>query len=57
MKLNAPTQVVFLVSAALAVLALLVALGTSIPAVSENALWFALAGYGLLAAANLFKGL
>ena len=57
MKLNAPTQIIFIISAILAILALIAALGISIPFVSGNALWIALAGYALLAAGNLFKGL
>lgn len=57
MKLSAPTQIVFYVSLVLAVLALLTVLGVSIPVVSGNALWTALASYAILAAGNLLKGI
>ena len=57
MKLSAPTQLVFYVSLVLAVLALLAALGISIPVVSGNAMWTALISYGVLAAGNLLKGM
>lgn len=57
MKLNAPTQIVFIISAVLFILALAVTLGVSIPFISGNVLWVALASYAILAAGNLFKGL
>ena len=57
MKLNAPTKVVFLISLALAVLALLLALGVAIPIVAGHAIWVALAAYVVLAAGNILKGL
>ena len=57
MKLNAPTKIVFLISAVLAILALLPMLGVSIPAVASKTTWVALSGYAVLAAGNLFKGL
>ncbi|MBT5558311.1 MAG: hypothetical protein HOJ88_00335 [Proteobacteria bacterium] len=57
MKLNAPTAIVFYISLVLAVLALLTVLGVSIPVVSGNALWVALAAYAVLAAGNILKGL
>ena len=56
MKLSAPTKGVFYISLILAVLALLTVLGVSIPVISGNALWTALAGYALLAAGNVLKG-
>ena len=57
MNLSAPTKIVFLISLVLAVLALITALGVSIPVVSGNALWVALIGYAVLAAGNLLKGM
>ena len=57
MNLNAPTQIVFFISLALAALALLSVLGIAIPLVSGHTTWFALAGYILLAAGNILKGL
>ena len=57
MKLSAPTQMVFIISIVLAVLALLTMLGVAVPLVSGNTAWTALAAYGLLAAGNLLKGL
>lgn len=55
MNLNAPTQIVFLISLVLAVLALLSAFIT-LPVVSGNALWVALVAYAVLAFGNLMKG-
>jgi hypothetical protein len=55
MNLSAPTLVVFLISLVLAGLAL-AGLFVKIPYVSPNAIWFALAGYAVLAVGNLFKG-
>ena len=57
MNLSAPTKPIFLISLILAVLALLAALGISIPVVSGNAMWIALAAYALLAVGNLMKGM
>lgn len=57
MKLNAPTKIVFIISAVLAILALLPMIGVAIPVVGANTTWVALAGYAVLAAGNLFKGL
>lgn len=57
MNLNAPTQIVFLISLALAVLALISALGVALPVISGNAIWVALIAYIVLAAGNLLKGL
>lgn len=55
-KLNAPTQIVFLISLALAILAV-VGLFVLIPFVSVYAFWFAIAGYVVLAAGCVLKGL
>lgn len=57
MKLNAPTKIVFIISAVLAILALLPMIGVAIPVVGANTTWVALAGYAVLAVGNLFKGL
>jgi hypothetical protein len=54
-KLNAPTQIVFLISLALAILAV-VGLFVAIPFVSLYAFWFAIAGYVVLAAGCVLKG-
>jgi hypothetical protein len=56
MKLNAPTQITFLISLALAALALLSMLGVSIPVVDGHVAWTALAGYAVLSAGNILKG-
>ncbi|HSM20566.1 MAG TPA: hypothetical protein VK844_09380 [Hyphomicrobiales bacterium] len=56
MTLSAPTQVVFLISLILAVLAVL-GVFASIPVVSANAFWFAIVGYIVLAVGCLAKGL
>ena len=56
MRLNAPTQMVFLISLALAVLAL-VGHFVFIPYVSAYQFWVAIAGYALLAAACVLKGM
>lgn len=55
-RLNAPTQIVFLISLALAILAV-VGLFVAIPFVSLYAFWFAIAGYVVLAAGCVLKGL
>lgn len=57
MNLNAPTQIVFIISLVLAVLALLGAIGISLPVIGGHAIWVALAAYVVLAAGNLMKGL
>lgn len=56
MKLNPPKNITFYISLALAVLGVI---GTfvSIPFVSGFAFWFVVAGYALLAAGLLIKGL
>ncbi|MEO1199269.1 MAG: hypothetical protein AAFX39_08545 [Pseudomonadota bacterium] len=57
MRLSAPTLPIFVISLVLAVLALIQTLGVvSIPVVAGNAIWFALAGYVVLAIGNLLKG-
>ena len=53
-RLNAPTQMVFLISLALAVLAIL-ALFVTIPVVSAYAFWVAIIAYVVLAAGCLMK--
>ena len=54
-KLSAPTQMIFLISLALAILAVLGAL-VSIPFVSLYAFWIAIIGYIVLAAGCVMKG-
>ncbi|MDO5687171.1 MAG: hypothetical protein Q4G42_07305 [Neisseria sp.] len=56
MNLNAPTSVSWLIAVILGALGII---GTfvSIPVVSAYALWLAVAGWGLLVAATLLKGL
>ena len=53
-RLNAPTQMVFLISLALAVLAIL-ALFVTIPIVSAYAFWVAIIAYVVLAAGCMMK--
>ncbi|MBL4773528.1 MAG: hypothetical protein JKX98_07995 [Alcanivoracaceae bacterium] len=56
MKLNAPTQIVFLIAVVLAVLAILSTF-VAIPVVSGYAFWILTAAFVLLAASNILKGL
>lgn len=55
MRLNAPTQVVFIISLIIAVLAL-IAQFVTVPFVSEFRFWFAMVAYIVLAAACVLKG-
>jgi hypothetical protein len=55
MKLSAPTQMVFLISVVLAILAV-VATFVAIPVVSANAFWVAIVAYLVLVAGNVLKG-
>jgi hypothetical protein len=54
-KLSAPTQIVFLISLALAVIAV-IGVFVSIPFVSLYAFWIAIIGYIVLAAGCMMKG-
>ncbi len=54
--LSAPSQVVFLVSLALAIIAVLGAL-VIIPVVTKYAFWIAILAYIVLALGNLMKGM
>jgi len=55
MNLNAPTQVVFIISLIIAVLAL-IGHFVSIPFISEYRFWLAIIGYVVLAAGCVLKG-
>ena len=55
MKLNAPTKLVFLISVALAILAV-VSTFVAIPVVSAYAFWIAIVAYLVLVAGNVLKG-
>jgi hypothetical protein len=55
MRLTAPTQAVFLISAALFILAL-IGHFAHVPTLSLYQLWLALAAYVVLALGNLLKG-
>jgi hypothetical protein len=55
MNLNAPTQVVFIISLIIAVLAL-IGNFVLVPFVSEFKFWFAIVAYVVLAAACVLKG-
>jgi hypothetical protein len=55
-RLNAPSQIVFLISLVLAVLGVL-AIFVSIPFVSGYAFWFVTVGYILLALGCIMKGM
>ena len=55
MNLSAPTQLVFLFSVVLAILAV-VATFIAIPTVSPNAFWVAIIAYLVLLAGNVLKG-
>ena len=55
MRLTPPKKIVFYISAALVLLAIL-GFFITIPFVSQFAFWFAVVGYLLLAAGNALKG-
>jgi hypothetical protein len=55
-NLSAPSQVVFLVSLALAIIAILGAL-VIIPVVTKYAFWIAVLAYVVLALGNIMKGM
>ena len=55
MRLSAPTQMIFLISAALFVLAL-IGHFAHVPTLSLYQFWLALAAYVVLALGNLLKG-
>lgn len=54
--LSAPSQVIFLISLALAIIAVLGAL-VIIPVVTKYAFWIAILAYIVLALGNLMKGM
>ena len=56
MKLNAPTQIVFLIAAILAIVAV-ISTFVAIPVVSGYAFWVLTGAFVLLAAGNILKGL
>ena len=55
-KLNAPTQIIFLISLALVLLAI-IGLFVNIPFISLYAFWVAVVGYVVLAAGCVLKGM
>ncbi len=55
-NLNAPTRAVFLISLALAILALLGAL-VVIPVITQYAFWLAILAYVVLALGTIMKGM
>lgn len=57
MNLNAPTQIVFLISVVLALVGLLAHLAVLGPAVAVWAFWIVFVGWLALAAGSLFKGM
>ncbi|MEX2128890.1 MAG: hypothetical protein WD871_11725 [Xanthobacteraceae bacterium] len=56
MNLNAPTQIVFIISLIIAVLALIGHFVPTIPYVSSYSFWLAIIGYVVLAAGCMMKG-
>lgn len=56
-NLNAPTQIVFLISVVLAIVALLAYLSVLGAAAAAWAFWIALVAWIVLAAGSLFKGM
>jgi hypothetical protein len=56
MNLNAPTQVIFILSLIIAVLALIGFFVPTIPYISAYAFWLAIIGYVVLAAGCVMKG-
>lgn len=57
MRLSAPTQAIFIVALILAVLALIGQFVPTVPYVSAYKFWLAIAGYAVLAAGCLLKGM
>lgn len=55
MNLNAPSQVLFIISLILAVLGLIGYFAPAIPLLAAYSFWWVLAGYVVLAAGCLFK--
>lgn len=56
MRLSAPTQVVFIVSVILVILALIGQFVPTVPFISVYKFWLAIAGYVVLASGCLMKG-
>lgn len=56
MRLNAPTQVIFIISLILAVLALIGQFVPTVPYVAAYKFWLAIAAYVVLAAGCVLKG-
>jgi hypothetical protein len=56
MKLSAPTQAIFILSLILAVLALIGHFVPTVPYVAAYKFWLAIAGYVVLAAGCMLKG-
>ena len=56
MKLNAPTQVVFVISVVLVLLALIGQFVPTAPVVAAYKFWLAIVGYVVLAAGCMMKG-
>ncbi len=56
MRLSAPTQVVFIISLILAVLALIGHFVPSVPIIAPYQFWLAIVGYAVLAAGCMMKG-
>lgn len=56
MKLSAPTQAIFVLSLILAVLALIGQFVPTVPYVAAYKFWLAIAGYAVLAAGCMLKG-
>ena len=55
MSLSAPTNLVFVISVVLAILAV-IGTFTQLPFISEHAFWVAIAGYVVLALGNILRG-
>jgi hypothetical protein len=56
MRLSAPTQVVFIISLILFVLALIGHFVPSVPIIAPYQFWLAIVGYAVLAAGCMMKG-
>lgn len=57
MKLNAPTQLIFMISLILIIIYAVVAIaGINIPVIGPHIKWVAIAAWGVLAAGNVLKG-
>ena len=56
MTLNAPTQILFIISVVFAIVGLIAFFGPTIPLIGAYSFWLMTAAFAILVAACLFKG-